>query len=99
MNLKLLVVEGNLIEENQNFKKAGIETHTESLADSLSFFNKHIDLDVVNPSSDKNIMNKVKDLNKYNGLVIGCNFEGRPAKNQAVGGLEQAKWGENRKTH
>ena len=31
MNLKLLVVEGNLIEENQNFKKAGIETHTESL--------------------------------------------------------------------
>ena len=64
MNLKLLVVEGNLIEENQNFKKAGIETHTESLSDSLNFFNKNIDLDVVNPSSDKNIMNKVKDLKK-----------------------------------
>ena len=60
MNLKLLVVEGNLIEENQNFKKAGIETHTESLSDSLNFFNKNIDLDVVNPSSDKDIMNKVK---------------------------------------
>ena len=71
MNLKLLVVEGNLIEENQNFKKAGIETHTESLSDSLNFFNKNIDLDVVNPSSDKNIMNKVKDLKKYDGLIWG----------------------------
>ena len=71
MNLKLLVVEGNLIEENQNFKKAGIETHTESLTDSLNFFNKNINLDVVNPSSDKNIMNKVKDLNKYDGLIWG----------------------------
>ena len=71
MNLKLLVVEGNLIEENQNFKKAGIETHTESLSDSLNFFNKNINLDVVNPSSDKNIMNKVKDLNKYDGLIWG----------------------------
>ena len=71
MNLHLLVVEGNLADENKNFKKAGIETHTESLVDSLSFFNKHIELDVVNPSSDKNIMNKVKDLNKYNGLIWG----------------------------
>ena len=71
MKLKLLVVEGNLIEENQNFKKAEIETHTESLSNSLSYFNKNIDLDVVNPSSDKSIMNKVKDLNKYDGLIWG----------------------------
>jgi len=71
MNLKLLVVEGNLTEENRNFKRAGIETHTESLSDSLNFFNKNINLDVVNPSSDKNIMNKVKDLNKYDGLIWG----------------------------
>ena len=71
MNLKLLVVEGNLIEENQNFKKAGIETHTESLTNSLNFFSKNIELDVVNPSSDKNIMNKVKDLKKYDGLIWG----------------------------
>ena len=70
MNLKLLVVEGNLIEENQNFKKAGIETHTESLSDSLSYFNKNIDLDVVNPSSDKSIMNKAKDLNKGEKCLV-----------------------------
>ena len=71
MKLKLLVVEGNLIEENQNFKKAEIETHTESLSNSLSYFNRNIDLDVVNPSSDKSIMNKAKDLNKYDGLIWG----------------------------
>ena len=31
MTIKLLIVEGNLQEENQNFKNAGIQTHTESL--------------------------------------------------------------------
>jgi len=41
------------------------------LSDSLSYFNKNIDLDVVNPSSDKSIMNKAKDLNKYDGLIWG----------------------------
>ena len=34
-NLNLLIVEGNLQKENENFKKSGIETHTESLKDSL----------------------------------------------------------------
>ena len=31
----ILIVEGNLKEENHNFLKAGIKTHTESLKDSL----------------------------------------------------------------
>ena len=34
-NLKILIVEGNLKEENQSFLKVGIETHTESLIYSL----------------------------------------------------------------
>ena len=34
-NLNLLLVEGNLQKENENFKKSGIPTHTESLIDSL----------------------------------------------------------------
>ena len=37
---KILIVEGNLREENQHFSSAGIQTHTESLRDSLSFFTK-----------------------------------------------------------
>ena len=35
-NLDILIVEGNLKEENHNFTKAGIKTHTESLRDSLN---------------------------------------------------------------
>ena len=52
---KILIVEGNLREENQHFSSAGIQTHTESLKDSLSFFTKDLTTDVVNPSSDENI--------------------------------------------
>ena len=29
-NLNLLIVEGNLNEENENFKNSGIQTHAES---------------------------------------------------------------------
>ena len=34
----ILIVEGNLREENENFSKVGIQTHTESLKDSLNYF-------------------------------------------------------------
>ena len=33
---KILIVEGNLREENKSFSENGIQTHTESLKDSLS---------------------------------------------------------------
>ena len=68
---KILIVEGNLREENNNFKEAGILTHTESLRDSISFYTKDLDIDVVNPSSDENISSKISDLNKYDGLIWG----------------------------
>ena len=51
----ILIVEGNLKEENHNFLKAGIKTHTESLKDSLSCINGNLSFDVANPSSDKNL--------------------------------------------
>ena len=34
-NLNLLVVEGNLQKENENFRSSGIPTHAESLKESL----------------------------------------------------------------
>ena len=52
---KILIVEGNLREENESFSKGGIKTHTESLKDSISYFTNELEIDVVNPSSDKNI--------------------------------------------
>ena len=55
---KILIVEGNLREENQSFTDGGIKTHTESLKDSIAYFTDKIEIDVVNPSSDKNISEK-----------------------------------------
>ena len=68
---KILIVEGNLREENQSFIDGGIKTHTESLKDSISFFTNNLNIDVVNPSSDENISEVARDLNKYNGLIWG----------------------------
>ena len=70
-NLNILIVEGNLKEENQNFSEAGIQTHTESLKDSLNHFNKNINFDVVNPSSDKNLDLVFEKLFRYDGLIWG----------------------------
>ena len=68
---KILIVEGNLREENKNFSKVGIQTHTESLQDSLNHFKKELRFDVVNPSSDANL-DSVKDkLITYDGLIWG----------------------------
>jgi len=68
---KLLIVEGNLREENQSFAEVGIQTHTESLQDSLNHYSKDLQYDVVNPSSD-NSLKTVKDkLFKYDGLIWG----------------------------
>ena len=45
---KILIVEGNLREENQNFSTSGIQTHTQSLQDSLANFTNELDMDVLN---------------------------------------------------
>ena len=62
---KILVVEGNLKEENQSFSEAGIQTHTESLKHSLSYFTDQLNIDVVNPSSDENISENIDTLESY----------------------------------
>ena len=68
---KILIVEGNLKEENTNFSKAGIQTHTQSLKDSLAFLSNKLALDVVNPSSDQNIRHFNENLHTYDGLIWG----------------------------
>ena len=68
---KILIVEGNPKEENKSFSHAGIQTHTESLKDSIGFFTKDIKIDIVNPSTDENIMKNVHDLENYDGLIWG----------------------------
>ena len=70
-NLNILIVEGNLREENQNFSEAGIQTHTESLKDSLNHFTNKLNFDVVNPSSDENLTVVSEKLSNYDGLIWG----------------------------
>ena len=64
---KILIVEGNLREENQSFSEAGIQTHTESLKDSLAYFTDKLETHVVNPSSDENIDKNIDALESYDG--------------------------------
>ena len=68
---KLLIVEGNLREENKSFSEVGIQTHTESLKDSLNHYTKELKFDVVNPSSDKSLDTIKNKLSKYDGLIWG----------------------------
>ena len=68
---KLLIVEGNLREENKNFSNVGIQTHTESLKDSLNYYTKELIFDVVNPSSDESLDTIKNNLSKYDGLIWG----------------------------
>ena len=70
-NLNILIVEGNLREENKNFSEEGIQTHTESLKDSLKHFTNNLTFDVVNPSSDKNLNLVNEKLTNYDGLIWG----------------------------
>ena len=70
-NFDILIVEGNLKEENQSFSKVGIQTHTESLRDSLKHFTESLNFDVVNPSSDQNLDQVNQKLSSYDGLIWG----------------------------
>ena len=68
---KILIVEGNTAEENRSFTEAGIKTHTESLRESLKYISKDLIIDVVNPSSDKNINSFNDKLHTFDGLIWG----------------------------
>tara|TARA_B100001063_G_scaffold202582_1_gene196383 strand:- start:65 stop:853 length:789 start_codon:yes stop_codon:yes gene_type:complete len=70
-NFNILIVEGNLREENNSFTSVGIPTHTESLKESLNFFTKKLNFDVVNPSSDGDLQSIKSKLSSYDGLIWG----------------------------
>mgnify|MGYP001217002111 CR=1 FL=1 len=68
---KILIVEGNVKEENQSFSKSGIQTHTESLIESLNYFDDKLEIEIINPSSDKNLQIINNKLVSYDGLIWG----------------------------
>ena len=70
-NLNLLVVEGNIQKEIDNFRKNGIQTHAESLKDSLEYYSKDLNIDVFNPCSEKSFDKILPNIKKYDGLIWG----------------------------
>ena len=70
-NLNLLIVEGNIQEENDTFKLNGIPTHAESLKESLSYYTKDLNIDVFNPCFEKNFDKILLNIRKYDGLIWG----------------------------
>ena len=71
-NLNLLIVEGNIPVENQNFKQNGIPTHSESLKESLSYYTNNLNIDVFNPCNEKNF-DKIL-LNKFTSNFLKSNI-------------------------
>ena len=69
--LNLLVVEGNLQKENENFRSSGIPTHSESLKESLSYYTKDLNIDVFNPCSEKTFDKIIPQIKKYDGMIWG----------------------------
>ena len=70
-DLNILICEGNTPEEGKNFQDVGIPTHTESLKESLSYFNKNLNIDVLNPCLELNLNEITTNLKKYDGLIWG----------------------------
>ena len=70
-DLNILICEGNTPEEGNIFQKVGIPTHTESLKESLAYYNKDLKIDVLNPCLELNLNEIIPELKKYDGLIWG----------------------------
>ena len=70
-NLNILICEGNTPEEGEIFKNVGIPTHTESLKESLAYYNKNLIIDVLNPCLELDLNKILPKLKKYDGLIWG----------------------------
>jgi GMP synthase (glutamine-hydrolysing) len=70
-SLSILICEGNTPEEGKIFQNIGIPTHTESLKKSLSYYNKDLKIDVLNPCLELELNKIVPKLKNYDGLIWG----------------------------
>ncbi len=66
-----MICEGNTPEEGKIFQDVGIPTHTESLKESLSYYNQNLTIEVLNPCLEIDLNKVVPKLKKYDGLIWG----------------------------
>ena len=69
--MNILICEGNTPEEGKIFQDVGIPTHTESLKESLAYYNKNLKIDVLNPCLELDLNKILPELEKYDGLIWG----------------------------
>ena len=70
-DLSILICEGNTPEEGKFFQDVGIPTHTESLTESLAYYNKNLKIDVLNPCLELDLNEVIPKLKTYDGLIWG----------------------------
>ena len=70
-DLNILICEGNTPEEGKIFQDVGIPTHTESLKESLTYYNKNLKIDVLNPCLELDLNEIIPKLRTYDGLIWG----------------------------
>tara|TARA_B110001452_G_C15211439_1_gene420185 strand:+ start:534 stop:1325 length:792 start_codon:yes stop_codon:yes gene_type:complete len=70
-DLHILICEGNTPDEGKKFQDVGIPTHTQSLKESLAYFNINLSIDVLNPCLELDIKKILPNLKKYNGVIWG----------------------------
>ena len=68
--LNILIVEGNIDEENINFHKAGCVTQSENFKLHIQKLEPNCTIDIVKPSDDNSISKIASSLKKYNGIVL-----------------------------
>jgi len=68
--LKILVVEGNVAEENINFQKAGCVAQSENFIQHVKMLEPNSEIDIVEPGNDSSISKIISSLNKYNGIIL-----------------------------
>ena len=68
-NLKILVVEGNVAEENINFQEAGCVAQSENFSQHVKMFEPNSEIDIVEPGNDSSISKIISSLNNYNCLL------------------------------
>ena len=86
---KILIVEGNLREENQSFTDGGIKTHTESLKDSINYFTK--DLEIHCKGKQVYIVDDIVDTGKTMFEILLRVNDMRPADVKIVTLLKRKK--------
>ena len=69
-HLKLLIVEGNIKEENLNFNNAGCVPQSENFKQHIRSLEPNSEIDIVEPLDNNSILKIISSLKKYDGVVL-----------------------------